>query len=105
MTIPTGMATGYRIYFPTISEYKSSRAPMMPVSGKNVRCSFPISIRAICGAMSPTKPMTPVKLMIVAVKSTATLPVSKRTRAGSIPRLMTVSSSLTAMASSGRAKI
>ena len=57
----------------------------------------------MCGAINPTKPITPVKLMIVAVMSTATSPAIVLSRAGFTPRLRAVSSSLTAITFSGSA--
>jgi hypothetical protein len=59
VTMPTGRAPEPISARPTVSAPNSSKAPMMAENGISRPWSAPTSRLAMCGAMSPTKAMTP----------------------------------------------
>ena len=56
-----GITWGAHKVLPRVSAARTITAPVMAEAGKRNLWSLPISIRQICGATSPIKPMMPVK--------------------------------------------
>ena len=91
--MPTGMLTGESIVLPTASETISNKAPVTAEKGRRNLWSLPTSIRAIWGATSPTKPITPVKLITADVIKTEAIHIIALIFSGFKPSVFTSSSS------------
>ena len=72
MMTPTGSSEGSIAMRPTVSQPTTMIPPNSAEAGIRNRLSEPITIRTICGAMSPTKPSSPATLTADAASSAAT---------------------------------
>lgn len=61
--IPTGISSGEIIVLAIISDDSSMMPPISPEAGMRYLLSTPTRLRAMCGATSPTNPMTPLNAM------------------------------------------
>ena len=88
---------GEKATLPTVSAASTRIEPHRAEKGSRMRCPPPMSIRAIWGATSPTKPMMPVKLTTDAVSSATPIPRARRVSRTFTPRAAALSSPLEAI--------
>ncbi len=87
VTDPTGRLTA-EIPWEMQSASSVTSAPMAADAGRRMRMSDPMIILHTCGAMSPTKPIGPVKLTDVAVMSETITRTTRRPFHGSTPSVV-----------------
>ena len=70
MTTPAGSCSGRKARRPTLSASRTSSAPSTALPASSAVCPPRSSRRAICGAISPTKPILPTQETQAAVSTT-----------------------------------
>ncbi len=90
--IPTGIMVGAMTILAIRSIPIRKAAPKTPDAGITNLLSPPIIMRVICGATNPTNPIVPVKHIIPAAASDATIITEILVRSTFTPRLFAVSS-------------
>jgi hypothetical protein len=92
VTMPTGISAGINTNLAKVSEQRSKQEPTTALHGSKNLWSLPISILAICGEIKQTKPMTPVKAIMLAVANVANTIHVASARLELTPRLVATSS-------------
>src|SRR5690606_20038704 len=87
VTMPTGISILLLSCLAQTDAPRRMMAPVHALAGRYQRWSSPQRRRAICGAMSPTKPMTPTSATDVAASTLTRIRAQRRTRRVSMPRL------------------